>query len=557
MLLSWLKDPSERTALNVLGDAGWDRIVYSELAARIGRASEWLRATGVGAQDRVVLTLTEADQFVVGFFAALLAGATPVPLSPPLPLADMDEYWKRSREMIMASGSNMVVVDDEWFEPMNQLGSELGHQVVKPPVLDDGDGNVDVDDGWTQAALLQFTSGSSGTPSAVLVGRQNLETNILAISKWLGIRPHDVGCSWLPLYHDMGLVGMLLTPLTGQNELFIMRPDQFIRDPREWLACLGARGSTITAAPTFGYAYSARRVAPEKVSDLDTSHVRALIVGAERVDPASLRSFLDLLGPTGLRADAFRPAYGLAEATLAVSGVPVGMEPEVVYSDSRHWTFAGPVTVSKRVPLGDAARLGEAGALVSSGRPLEGVVVDVVDEAGTVLPPGHLGEITVRGDSVATRWGEGRDGDHTSVADGFLRTGDVGFIDRDELFVVGRMGDSIKFLGRRVYAEELEAALVYGAGIRPGRCVVLAGTGTSDVITVLLEDPEPDWTGGAVDVLRRQLGQAAVLEVRGVDRGGIQRTTSGKPRRRVMVRELIEGRLQATTIYPPPEEEGT
>lgn len=338
----------------------------------------------------------------------------------------------------------------------------------------------------------------------------------------------------------------------------MLRPEQFIRDPALWLSCFGMLGSDIGASPSFGYELVLRRVGADQLEGMDFTGWRTAVVGADRPRPAVMGAFVDLLSPGGLRAEAITPGYGMAEATVAVAGVAAGLKPNVARIRTRDLGMGEPVPCQAPSQLG-SVRYGESGNWVmSSGRPHAGVRVHVVDDRCCPVPDGHLGEVVVNGPNLAHGYlGPGRpDGSATAdspfTADGF-RSGDAGFIMGGELYILGRIGDSLKIHGTSVYMEDLEAVLCTSCAVRPEKLVCVSGVdGDGPVVAALVEEGSPT----VVDGLARQLGElvpgSVSTRVVRAGPGTIQRTTSGKPRRSAMWSALMEQRLPAETMVRQP-----
>ncbi|MDH6128359.1 AMP-binding protein [Kitasatospora sp. GP82] len=546
-LTGWLTHPDPRRGIRFLEPAGgWSFHAYPQLAASAFAVAELLREHGVGPGDPVVLLLGSGPEFVAGFFGALAAGAVPAPIAPPLALQDDAEYRLRMARQVAALGPAVVLTRPAWSRLLE--GSAGGRARVLPVTAAELAARADAPRSVsppTRRALVQFTSGSTGQPRAVAVSAEALAANVSAIGEWLRMAPDDPTASWLPFHHDMGLVGCLLTPVVHGSDLWVMRPEDFVRSPVQWLRCFGEQGARLTAAPCFGLAHVLRRVRPEALAGLDFSRWRAVITGAERIDPRVLERFVALLEPHGFDSRALLPAYGLAEATLAVTGVALREEPSTVTVDRRTLRPGRPVGLrAEEVP--EADRL----ILVGCGRALvAGSTVAVVDAGGRPLPEDYCGEIVVSGPSVANgRLGTGARNGRAAFAGGSVRTGDCGFLHDGQLYVVGRLGDSLKRRGRTVFAEDLEAELSRIAALQRRRPAVLLGTlAGADTAVVVVEGRSGGWIAEVEQLLHRRLDGIAVVVVVG-PRGTVRRTTSGKPRRRPMWDAFVAGTLGGTVV---------
>ncbi|HKT05071.1 MAG TPA: AMP-binding protein, partial [Rugosimonospora sp.] len=351
-------------------------------------------------------------------------------------------------------------------------------------------------------AYAQFTSGSTGTPRAVVVTRASLAANCAAIVDGLGLDgARDTGVCWLPLHHDMGLVGFVCTPLpAGVPVVFVPTP-VFVRDPGIWMRTVAKYRGTITYGPSFAYGLAARRVPAAEVAALDLSCLRVLGCGAEPVHAPTLERFARAYAPAGLRPEAFTPSYGLAEATLAVS-------------------------------LGHGLRTRDG--VVHCGQPIAGHEVSIVD-----------GEIWVRGASVAAGYLDDPASD-TFRPDGWLRTGDLGYLHEGGLYVTGRRKDVLIVRGVNTDPHRVEWAAAAVPGVRPSGVVAFTrpGAGTEEVVLVV--ECAPAVPSTVEDLVRAAVVEPlglAVADVVRVPPGTIPKTTSGKPRRQETRRRYLAGEL--------------
>lgn len=517
-LLAWTRRPRRGGSVRFATRDGWDRWPYDRLATLVRRTSCALVAAGVRRGDVVAVAQDNGPQFVAAFFGALLAGATPGPLAPRAAFADGDRY-DRHADRILRQERPVLLLHGPSTGRAAELAAARGITALAADRLVQLVGDADREPGRRPAdvALVQFTSGTAGPSRGVRIGADALTANLRAIAGWLRMTPADPTASWLPVHHDMGLVGCLLAPVTVGADLWSMPTVEFLRNPVRYLECFGRHGARLTAMPAFGLDYITRRVPPARLAGMDFTDWRAVIVGAERIAPATLRRFISMLQPFGLRPEALLPAYGLAEATLAVTGLPL----------HRGWR--------------EVTGRGE-GAVVGCGVPLAGVTVAVHDPSGEPVGDGQVGEIVVGGASVARSY---LDADSSAIRNGRVHTGDAGFLHDGELHVVGRLGDGVKVRGRFVFAADVEAALVGAADVPVGRVAALAGVrGGRPTVVVVVERPEPRWLQAAAAAGVGEFDDDVEVVVVAAPAGAIERTSSGKPRRRAMWRAFLDGRLR-------------
>ncbi|HET9896426.1 MAG TPA: AMP-binding protein [Streptosporangiaceae bacterium] len=536
-LLSWLeRPPADRGIRFAVNGSEWDFWSYGSIADSTRRVASGLRSLGIRRDDVVSIVLPAGPGFVAALFGTMLAGAVPSPLAPPMAFRDLGAYDDHVAGVLRTARPRLVVTDLKLTDTIGRLArlADVTSITTIDEVLAGGKDRAGPARP-ASLALLQFTSGSSGRARGVRIGFEALEANVSAIREWLLMTAEDATATWLPVHHDMGLIGCLLTPVVNGSDIWLMQPEQFVHSPVRYLQCFGESGARLTAMPAFGLAYIARRVSPAMLEGFDFSQWRAVIVGAERLDAGVFDQFHRLLAPFGLQRSAILPAYGLAEATLAVTALPL----------FEGWRSVevrpGPFAIGDAIARSDPAADGNA--VVGCGRPLAGATVTVVDERGQPLPHGHVGEIVVRAPSVASGYVCADESSSlTSIEAGRLATGDAGFLLSGELYVLGRLGDSLKVRGRAVFAEDIEAALAT-AGLPGHRLAVALGIyeGRPTAVAVL-EHPRPGWTEVAEQILRRRTDGASVV-VAPVGRGAIARTSSGKPKRRLLWHAFVGGTL--------------
>jgi len=543
-LRDWLDKPQVDRGIRLAADdGGWEYRGYGELASAARRTAAALIEAGVRPGDVVCVVLPTDFTCVETYFGVWAAGATVCLITPPL-FQDGDDYVAHVAAILRQARPKLTISSAGLAELVGRAMQAAGLE-GEPWLPRQAAAEADVQEAG-ELALLQFTSGSSGEPRGVMVTWDNLEANCELIARTAGFQDGHEVASWLPLYHDMGLIGCFITPISRQGDLWLMRPDQFIRDPARWIRCFAT--AKHTAAPPFAYAYVARRVKPEQLEGLDLSGWETALVGAEPIDPHGLEVFAQLLEPFGFSRKAFKPAYGMAETTLLVTMDNALREPLAVHPDPESLAFGQPVRILDRHTLGPASVGAKSGWVVGTGTPEEDVPVTIVDDDGRELPEGHLGEIVVGGASACRGYYAGAQGKSTRFIDGKVYTGDAGFFYDGQLFVLGRMGDSIKVRGRSVYVEDLEAKIAELTGLGKGRIVLTSVPGAgSKGVALFAETNAADWEGRVREFLRRRLGGDVTVTIV-IGSGLIQRTSSGKPRRRYMWERLQAGRMEGARI---------
>ncbi|TMR33834.1 AMP-binding protein [Actinomadura geliboluensis] len=542
-LREWLDRPNTGRGVHLAADdGGWEYRDYGELASAARRTAGALIEEGVRPGDVVCLILPTDFTCIETYFGVWAAGATVCLITPPL-FQDGDDYVAHVAAILRQASPALVVASKDLSEYAGRAMDQAG--MSGEPWQPRQGAEADVQPAG-ELALLQFTSGSSGAPRGVMVTWENLEANSDLIARMAGYEDGDVVASWLPLYHDMGLIGTFITPIARQGMLRLMRPDHFIRDPARWIRCFAE--AQHTAAPPFAYAYCARRVKPEQLEGLDLSGWKMALIGAEPIDPHALEVFAQLVEPFGFSRSMFKPAYGMAETTLLVTMDNAPRDPLAVRPDPEALAFGQPVRILDQHRLGAQSLGAKAGWVVGCGTPESDVSVVIVDDSGRPLEDGLLGEIVVGGASACPGYYAGAEAKSTRFADGKVYTGDAGFFHEGQLFVLGRMGDSIKVRGRSVYVEDLESKIAEVSGLGKGRIVVVGVPGAGQKgLALFAETQSEEWIPSVRETLRRRVGDDVELTIV-VGTGLIQRTSSGKPRRRYMWERLQGGQMDGARV---------
>jgi fatty-acyl-CoA synthase len=556
-ITSWLTEPVPGRGVHLANDGGgWDFVSYPDLAAQARRTGAELVAAGVRPGDVVCLLMPTGFPYFAAFFGVWVAGATPCPVVPPAFQAHAD-YVEHVATVLRQAEPSLVVTSPEYVSLVSRAMERAGRD-DEPWLHRLGETEIEPREPG-ELGLLQFTSGSTGDPRGARASWGNLAANLGMIYDFVDWRDGDGTASWLPLHHDMGLIGCMICTVSAQGNLWLMQPEQFIRRPAQWLGCFAPGMASHTASPAFGFSYAARRVSAEQMAGLDLSNWRTAMVGAETIDPAALARFAQHAAPAGFRGDVYVPSYGLAEATLAVT---VGTGPaarRLVRVETGSLNFGDPVRILDAAPLDERPRSSHEGWLIGHGTPAagHGVTVRVLGEDGVELPDGSLGEITVTGPNVTDGYHSGREGGSTRFVDGALHTGDAGFLHDGDLYVLGRMGDALKLNGRSVYVEDLDVKVAAACGLDRSRLAVVSVYGAAGGGVALFAEAPADgeWAGRARAALRGELGPDCPVTVIAGTRGLVKRTSSGKPRRSHLWRLFQAGRLERAVVVPEPEPE--
>jgi len=514
---------------------------WAAVHRRALRVAGALAARGVKPGDRVAVVLRTEPAFLDAFFGTLLAGAVPVPLYPPVRLGRMEEYLAATARMMRVSEARIAVASPAVRRILGEA-VRAARPALALGVVDAGDlaGGPEllVPGGPGDLALVQFSSGSTVDPKPVALSHANIVAQVEALTQLVEPTSSDVLVSWLPLYHDMGLIGCLLGAMSYPGPLVLIPPEHFLARPALWPRAIARHRGTISAAPHFAYGYAADRVGDEDLRGLSLASWRIALDGAEPVTASTLRRFAARFARHGLDPGALMPVYGLSEAALAVTFSPRGRPPRVEALDPQRLA-AGEIAPGLR-------------ELLSVGTPIPGVELEVRAEAGQPLPERRLGRIHVRGPSVMQGYLGDDAGTARVLAGGWLDTGDLGFHAGGELFVHGRAKDVVIVHGANHAPDEFESCLVHLPGVRPGCSVALGFVppGGDGEELLLLVERAPDSSArdeGLSEAVRR-----AVLERTGVRAhtvsilapGTLPRTSSGKMRRAEALRRYHSGALR-------------
>ncbi|MFI1165458.1 fatty acyl-AMP ligase [Streptomyces sp. NPDC020801] len=540
----------------VTGDCDGEiqEISYGQLARRSRAVAAWLQERGL-AGCRAMLLYPPGLEFVSAFLGCLAAGVVAVPGVPPQGRSQNHRALTRMKRLIADADAKVILGGREVIGVLDTLAGHLPElegiaRVTTEDIPDDAAGSWrEADLAADSVAFLQYTSGSTSAPRGVMVTHGNLLDNERLVTERMGHTPdamaeygHEMFVSWLPVYHDMGLIGPVLNTVHLGATATLFSPLHFLQRPERWLTAVTRYRPHTSGGPNFAYELCLKHATPGLLDELDLSSWKVAFNGAEPVRAATLRRFTETFGAAGFRREAFYPCYGLAEATLMVTGGSVHTPPTLLEAD------------------GDGPHSGAVdAAAVGCGRPGPGLTVVIADpERQQELPEGETGEIWVDGASVAKGYWRNALATRetfratlTGRAGRFLRTGDLGFLRGGELFVTGRLKDLIVIDGRNHYPQDLElSAELSHPALRPGCTAAFSVDGTAEgEQPVVVAEVAPDAAGEAekiTDQVRGAIGEAHGLSLRDVvlvRPGTIPKTSSGKIQRHATRTAYLDGTL--------------
>jgi len=512
------------------------RFDFADLYAEAVRRAGVLHALGLRPGERVGMVSHDDAEQLLTFLGAVMAGLIPVLIAPRHLRATAGAAHDQLGHILQTSGMALLLVDAAAADELSAvaggvrvhaIGALFGTSTAADQAQPDRLPRPDPD----TPCFLQFTSGSTGRPKGTIVTHRNLLAGIAACT--VAGQRRDGGedrvVSWLPLHHDLGLVGFCLTPLLALSSTTLMSPGLFARRPKVWLEAIHATRATVTGAPNFAFRFLLRRLKPADLDGLDLSCLRVLLCGAEPIQAEAFEAFAERLAPAGFDRNAFMPCYGLAEATLAVTIQPQGEPFSVDIVDAQRLREGRATPVEPDRP---------SRTLVCCGTPVSDHGVEVVDELRRPLPDGCVGEIRLRGPAVSPGYYGDPGATAASLRDGWLHTGDLGYLRAGHLFVCGRLKDLIIVRGANFDPHELEWTAEKAAGVR-GRAAaafpmeIAGGESFAVVVEAALASAadRAEVAAAVADAITREHGIVAG-DVLVVPLGTIPVTTSGKIQRR-------------------------
>ena len=524
---------------------------FSELAADARRHAAHFIAEGVQPGDRIALIAETGAGFAAAFFGAIYAGALPVPLPLPTSFGGREAYVDQIRVQLTSCdplmllsppGLHDIVKDaatglcaahdwDMWF---SSDAPDVALPQAKP----------------TDIAYLQYSSGSTRFPHGVAVTHEALLANLSAHATCTHAAEGDRVVSWLPWYHDMGLVGCMLAPMSNQVSVDYLATEDFARRPLSWLTLISRNPhNTLSYSPTFGYDICARRISPSipVAERYDLSRWRVAGNGADMIRPEVMQAFVDTFAPAGFKASAFLPSYGLAEATLAVTIMPVGEGIQCDLIDERTLSGATEPRADHRLPT-------RYRAIVNCGKAVPGLTIEVRDENGRILPDRKIGRVFVKGLGIMAGYFRDPEATAACMKDGWLDTGDMAYMKDGSLYIVGRAKDMIIINGKNHWPQDIEWAIEQLPGFKAGDIAAFSVTTPSgeEAPAVLVQcrtscnDERIKLRDAIKTKVKAITGMSCVVEL--VPPRTLPRTSSGKLSRSKARLQYLSGEIQPFEI---------
>ncbi|MGI9286835.1 MAG: fatty acyl-AMP ligase [Pseudomonadales bacterium] len=507
---------------------------YRELQIAAQSLARKMLGLGLQRGDRVALIAKTSPDFLRCFFASMYAGLVPVALPASFNLGSHKTYVRQLRGFLENQQASAAVSPGEYLEFLQEAGEGLGVRMIGAPEnfdqLPEQDGELPTilpDD----VAYIQYTSGSTRFPRGVVIEQRTVMSNLAGISRdGIKVDSGDRFFSWLPFYHDMGLVGLVLVPLATQTSVDYLDPHDFAIRPRQWLNLMSETKATISFSPSFGYELCARRLNAGEAIKYDLSHWRIAGIGAEMIRPPTLDRFAKALAPAGFDSRAFLACYGMAECSLAVSFAPIFSGYSTDSIDGKHLS-----SHSEALSITAATHPSRVRSFVNCGTALPDYEVEIRDDAGRVLSERCCGTIFLRGPSVTSGYFNAPAETRVALsADAWLNTGDVGYFVDDSIYITGRKKDLIIINGRNIWPQDLEYLAEQQAEVRIGDALAFSvpnpNGGESCVLVAQCREYDPEKRVDLIDRLtgtvRIELGIDCYVEL--VPLHTLPRTSSGK-----------------------------
>jgi acyl-CoA synthetase (AMP-forming)/AMP-acid ligase II/acyl carrier protein len=532
------------------GESSERAVAYAELYERALGILHHLQRLGAKRGDKLILLLNDNEQFIDAFWAAILGGIVPVPVAVGL----SDEHRRKLLRIARKLGAPFLYSDRRSLERIGAFAAaagertafdELARRAFLVDQLDDisragKPARAEPDD----IAFIQFSSGSTSEPKGIVLTHRNILANARGVTEVCGFTENDVSLSWMPLTHDMGLIGFFIYMFANRIHVHLMPTELFVRRPLLWLTLAARKRATILCSPNFGYRHYLKVLGDRPVDGLDLSSVRLIFNGAEPISVGLCNEFLERLAPARLERRSMFPVYGLAEASLAMTFPAAGTDYRTIGLNRRH------------LGVGEAAQRAAGGSrdevqLISVGRSIPYSRLRITGNEGRPSPDGIVGNIEIAGDNVTRGYYEDPEATAAAItADGWMRTGDLGVIDGGELFITGRAKEILFVNGQNYYPHDLESIAQRAQGLDLGKVAVGGarppGAQTDQLIVFVLHRSGPEEFLPVAAEVARLINEHTGLEVSEVvPVKRIPKTTSGKIQRHLLERSYEEGEFAA------------
>ncbi len=551
-MLDWhVREHPDRLSVTVLKDHATvlDTMTYAQLSARAKSVAASLIRHDIAPGDRVALMLPTGSDFFVAFFGILYAGATPVPIYPPMQRSKIEEHLGRQAGILKNAGASLLITVPVALH-VAALLKGLVPALSAVESVESLTKNADASEPLPKVepsaiGLIQYTSGSTGDPKGVVLTHANLIANIRGFGAAVEANSQDVMVSWLPLYHDMGLIGAWLGTVYFGAPLYVMSPLAFLARPETWLWAMHRYRATISAAPNFAYELCLRKIRDEDIEGLDLSSVRATLNGAEPVNVQTLRDFIERFENYGYAREAMMPVYGLAENAVGLAIPKPGRGPLIDRVDREALTrqgFAKPAAANDKNAI----------EIVACGVPIPGHEIRIVDEQRRELGERQEGRLEFRGPSATPGYFKNEARTGAMIRDGWHDSGDRAYMAGGEVHITGRIKDIIIRAGQNIYPQEVEEAISDIAGVRGGGVAVFGAADEAHGTERLVVLAETDITDEAGRDRLHQRVQEVATNILGsppddialVKRGTVPKTSSGKVRRQSAKELYLSGNLE-------------
>jgi len=554
-VLHWhLQEHPERIHIQMYEDnMQGEHITYKKLYEQSLKIASSLQVLGLKPSEAVAIMLPTSTEYFYSFYGILMAGGIPVPIYPPARPSQLEEHMQRHTRILENCGATILITIPEAKIVAKLLKSYVQqiNDIITPKQLLDSKKattlpQVKADD----TAFIQYTSGSTGDPKGVVLSHANLLANIRAMGEAVNASSKDVFVSWLPLYHDMGLIGSWLGSLYYASVFVVMSPLDFLSRPERWLWAIHTYKGTLSAAPNFAYEYCLHRLKDTNLKGLDLRSWRAAFNGAEAVSPLTIKNFSQYFKAYGFNEKSMIPVYGLAESSVGLVFPPLNRKPLIDHIQRDLFMKEKIAKTSTTQPTLD---------FVSSGLVLKGHEIRIVDSTGHELPSRHEGALQFRGPSSTKGYYNNQTKTDELIDGKWLNTGDQAYIAQGELYITGRVKDIIIRAGRNIYPDQLEKAIGFIEGIRKGCVAIFAGidkhTATERLIilaeTKVRDAKQRQRLISEISTLSTDLLGVAADEIVLAEPGAVLKTSSGKIRRSA-TKELFEekgGKAESQNLF--------